>query len=171
MTKAIDLTGQRFTRLVAIEPTQSNYSKRIRILWMCICDCGNRVFVPVSSLRNGNTKSCGCLSREITSRLMFKHGQACTPLYKRLHDLKMRYNLSPEQYQQMLFDQGWCCKTCGINESDLKEMSGKGLCIDHDHLTGKTRGLLCDDCNRGLGIFKEQEYVLQNAINYLKMST
>ena len=58
--KAIDLTGQRFGRLVAL------YSKSFngRLKWLCQCDCGNQVWVNTGSLRNGGTKSCGCLHKE-----------------------------------------------------------------------------------------------------------
>lgn len=58
--RAIDLTGQRFGRLVAL------YSKSFngRLKWFCQCDCGNQVWVNTGGLRNGGTKSCGCLHKE-----------------------------------------------------------------------------------------------------------
>lgn len=59
-TRAIDLTEQRFGRLVAL------YSKSFngRLKWLCQCDCGNQVWVNTGGLRNGGTKSCGCLNKE-----------------------------------------------------------------------------------------------------------
>ena len=57
-----DLTGQRFGRLVALEPTDKRY--RSTIIWRCRCDCGNACEVPSAWLRKGLTRSCGCLQDE-----------------------------------------------------------------------------------------------------------
>lgn len=60
-----DLSNQRFGRLVAIEPVGKD--KYNNILWKCLCDCGSEVNVLATLLRQGKTKSCGCLQRERTS--------------------------------------------------------------------------------------------------------
>ena len=57
--KKADITGQKFNMLTAIKPTEKRCSEGI--LWLCKCDCGNECYVSAKSLRNGNTKSCGCL--------------------------------------------------------------------------------------------------------------
>ena len=57
-----NITGQRFGRLTAIEPTDRVV--RNNVVWRCICDCGKEAFVAVKDLRSGNTKSCGCLNLE-----------------------------------------------------------------------------------------------------------
>jgi hypothetical protein len=63
--KRIDLTGQRFGRLVVIEEAERRgYTRR----WNCKCDCGNSAVVDMGQLRSGKTKSCGCLNRERTSQ-------------------------------------------------------------------------------------------------------
>ena len=69
MRKLIDLSGQRFCRLVALGPHES---RRKKVHWLCRCDCGNEPWIETQSLRNGNTKSCGCLHRETTSRRCLK---------------------------------------------------------------------------------------------------
>lgn len=61
--KFIDITGQRFGRLVAIERTEKKGSSG-HLYWRCKCDCGNECLVTSSNLRNGSTKSCGCLNIE-----------------------------------------------------------------------------------------------------------
>lgn len=65
--RVIDMTGKRYTRLVAVElvpkekaPRGANKSR----YWLCRCDCGNDVIVQANHLRDGKTKSCGCLRRE-----------------------------------------------------------------------------------------------------------
>lgn len=59
MPKKIDLTGQRFGKLVVVK--ESPERKSGRIYWECKCDCGNIILVKGLSLKNGDTKSCGCL--------------------------------------------------------------------------------------------------------------
>lgn len=59
MPKKIDLTGQRFGKLVVIK--ESSERKSGRVCWECQCDCGNTIVVKGLSLKNGDTKSCGCL--------------------------------------------------------------------------------------------------------------
>lgn len=74
-----DITGQRFGRLVAISYAGRKSSAR----WLCQCDCGNHKVVSVDHLRNGDTRSCGCLRTEATRERSLKHGQANkTPEYK-----------------------------------------------------------------------------------------
>lgn len=67
----IDLSGQRFGCLVAVE---IDHRLGSRAIWKCKCDCGNTTFVSVSNLRNGHTQSCGCLQISRTSDAMRTHG-------------------------------------------------------------------------------------------------
>ena len=62
MGKLIDLTGQKFNRLTVIE--RDLQDKRKGTYWYCRCDCGNFTSVLSNYLRNGKTKSCGCLQKE-----------------------------------------------------------------------------------------------------------
>jgi len=78
--------------------------------------------------------------------------------------LKHKYGLSIDDYNKMLKEQGCCCKICGITV----DVFGKNLVVDHDHKTGKIRGLLCNSCNSVLGYAKEDEKIMLNAIEYLK---
>ncbi len=57
----INLTGTRFGKLVAVNRAGHHTSpSRKQVLWECVCDCGNKIIVQRSSLRSGNTSSCGC---------------------------------------------------------------------------------------------------------------
>ena len=67
--KMKDLSGQKFERLTALRPTTER--KYGSVVWECQCDCGNIVKVSAGNLKSGNTKSCGCLSKEkATERLI-----------------------------------------------------------------------------------------------------
>lgn len=61
MPKAIDLTGKRFGRLVAKEPS-SNRDRDGSIFWVCACDCGKTKEASANKLKTGNISSCGCLT-------------------------------------------------------------------------------------------------------------
>lgn len=63
----IDLTGQRFHRLVVSHRVPSPNPKRI--MWECVCDCGTTRHITTGALRSGNTKSCGCYHRDVMSQL------------------------------------------------------------------------------------------------------
>lgn len=82
------------------------------------------------------------------------------PLYKS----QSKFNLDKDTYFSLFAAQNGCCKICG-NESN-----NKSLAIDHDHDTGKVRGLLCLNCNVGLGHFKDSIELLEEAMRYLSVS-
>lgn len=95
----------------------------------------------------------------------------CAPLLGHINKVK-RYGLTLEEYHQLLEDQNYACKICGLKESTYR----KRLSIDHDHSCcpgtkscGKcVRGLLCHHCNAALGNSKDNIEILQKMINYLK---
>lgn len=79
MGRFLDLTGRRFGRLVVLE--RAGYRKG-GITWRCLCDCGKRVIIQGGNLRNGLTRSCGCLAREQVAARMRKHGMTQTRVYR-----------------------------------------------------------------------------------------
>lgn len=60
--QGIDIKGQRFGRLVALERTDQKYINCF--LWKCRCDCGREVLIPTNRLRSGGAKSCGCVRKK-----------------------------------------------------------------------------------------------------------
>ncbi len=85
------------------------------------------------------------------------------------HSLKRRYGITLETYEQMLEDQDHLCKVCGSEGFPLAEHHKAKLVVDHCHETGKIRGLLCHNCNRALGLFRDSTLTLTRAIEYLKV--
>lgn len=87
-----------------------------------------------------------------------------TYLQVREYAIKHRYKLSLEDYDAILKQQDYCCAIC---KRPAKEMTYH-LHIDHSHTTGAVRGLLCAPCNIYLGYIKDRDFILQNAIEYLR---
>jgi uncharacterized Rmd1/YagE family protein len=77
-----------------------------------------------------------------------------------------KYDLTIEKYNKILAFQYGVCAIC--NE---KCKSGRKLAVDHNHVTGKVRGLLCMNCNNGLGRFNDNPALLIKAIKYLETKT
>lgn len=79
--------------------------------------------------------------------------------------LKIKYNLTEEQYDQLLKNQNYKCLIC---QNDFDMNNTKAIHVDHCHETNIVRGILCGTCNKGLGLFKDNIEYLQSAIKYLK---
>lgn len=96
------------------------------------------------------------------------HGY-CGPHY-RLNAFCLSIGTTLEEYFKVYQDQNGKCKVCGREGALQRTSSVKTdvLVLDHCHASGKFRGLLCHRCNVGLGQFKDDIAVLQNAIDYLK---
>lgn len=75
---------------------------------------------------------------------------------------KRSYGISSDQFHKMLLAQCGRCEICGSDFQDLREPH-----VDHCHLTGKVRGLLCFTCNSLLGFAKDQVSILKKAVVYL----
>lgn len=88
--------------------------------------------------------------------------------YKRDWKLKNEYGITENEYQILFEIQNECCAICGSKSSG--NIKTNKLYIDHDHITGKVRGLLCNSCNNGLGKFKDNIEYLNSAVEYLKIN-
>ena len=75
MGRLIDMTGQRYGRLVVLGYEGTHYSKGFNAhsTWRCKCDCGKEIVVIGNNLRTGNTKSCGCLVAEKSTERIKKY--------------------------------------------------------------------------------------------------
>lgn len=120
-------------------------------------------FIGKGVLAEPKRRTCiGCQ----TEYLAVKTGQRyCTDACRRavgvVRDGRGRYLLSDDEYDAMAAQQGRLCAVC------RREPKGS-LVVDHDHETGRVRGLLCPACNMGLGLFKDDHALLSAAITYLK---
>ena len=78
--------------------------------------------------------------------------------------LRRMYGIALEQYGTMLTKQGEHCAICPATDPGR---GNKNWCVDHDHATGRVRGLLCHRCNSAIGLLSERSERLQNAMEYL----
>lgn len=79
------------------------------------------------------------------------------------HYKRLGLDITKKEYLKLYQEQEGKCKICKKEPSGRKKV----LCLDHCHDTLKVRGLLCDNCNAGLGKFKDNLKLLKQAINYL----
>ena len=105
--------------------------------------------------RHGSCKTC------------FKAKVAADKDPVRLRDLSLQrlYGITSEDYDEILESQGRVCGKCKRSPPDHRK---KFLAVDHCHKTGKVRGLLCDNCNRGIGLLGDTVESLTEAVEYLK---
>jgi len=80
---------------------------------------------------------------------------------------RRNYSLSEERFVHLMADQKGLCKICQRPETVKKGAMVATLSVDHDHATNKIRGLLCDRCNRGIGLFGDSRSRLLRAADYL----
>lgn len=80
--------------------------------------------------------------------------------------LQQTYRMTLEQHKEIFDTQNGRCGICGKYEPE-NATAYEILCIDHNHTTGKVRGLLCRQCNTGIGQLRDSIELLENAINYL----
>lgn len=76
-----------------------------------------------------------------------------------------KYGITQEEYLELLKEQDFKCGICGTQEPGGRHSNWH---IDHDHSSGKVRGLLCWLCNSGLGKFKDSIEIIDRAANYLR---
>jgi len=76
--------------------------------------------------------------------------------YDRTIKLQQKYGITPKQWESMYTVQNGCCAICGKHQSQ----QNRRLSVDHDHSTGKVRGLLCLSCNAKLGWFENNKNII-----------
>ena len=93
-----------------------------------------------------------------------KHCASCSSTKEKAYvsSLQRKYRLSPEDYYLLIEKQQGRCFICG-------RLPGKRrLCVDHCHVTGRVRGLLCSKCNTYLGHIKDSVEAAQRIVTYLR---
>lgn len=164
MPAHINKEGNRYgllTVMLRLGRTEGNGSYR----YLVKCDCGESKTVGTGALSRGHTHSCGC-QQYPKGKLSanYKHGQSRTKEYDLNYQMKKNYGIGLKEYDAMFESQNGVCAICSKEPPDHHK---KRLNVDHCHTTGRVRGLLCDACNRAIGLMKDSPDLLYKAINYL----
>jgi hypothetical protein len=114
---------------------------------------------PLDSFAKNRVKKDGLQERCKDCCKYHYHNSGYTVRQRELSLMK-KYGLTPEEYDEMAILQGHSCAICTDSSSKLH--------VDHNHATGKIRGLLCNNCNRAIGLLKDDTQVLLNAAEYVK---
>jgi predicted nucleic acid-binding Zn ribbon protein len=113
------------------------------------CEMCGSLFTPATA----HQKYCGDVCQRDADRLRKSAG-----------NLLRKYGVTSEDYVKMFEAQGGRCAVCGRHQAEFELR----LCVDHDHVDGVVRGLLCKWCNFGLGYFRDRPDVLRKAAAYLE---
>lgn len=118
------------------------------------CPANHDTFL-VGRNENGSCKPCMAVSR----RKWAKNNPEAFQRYRYKADLKMKYGLTIEQHQAMIKEQGGKCKMCNKT---------KRLVIDHCHVSGKVRGLLCNGCNVAVGHYENHKPLIEKYLGGIR---
>lgn len=119
--------------------------------------------VDYSASLAGYSHNCKECDKRRAAERRERMGQAHVD-YMKNFDLRKKYGIGLEQFNQMFAKQSGCCAICGRHQTEFV----KGLAVDHDHATGAIRQLLCVNCNHGLGCFMDSIGLLHKAVEYLQ---
>lgn len=121
---------------------------------------------PQGKFKDKPCKHCGNLfSPQAPSHLYCS--QDCVDKGWSDNYLKSTYGITRNQYEELLEKQGGKCAICGGAGFKMRVHHWSSLVVDHDHKTGEVRGLLCHNCNRGIGLLQDSPDVCISAANYL----
>ena len=179
MGNTIDIMGKKFGRLTVIKREYPNRNRTA--MWLCKCDCGKKKIIRGSALRNGQTKSCGCLRKEISSKKMkdnpigkigarrliqgLSSFRETIASYRRRAKIRgLDFELTQEQFEKLTQKD---CYYCGVKPNQKK----KNSCNNGDYIyngidrVDNTKGYTIDNvvpccgfCNMAKRNHTEQEF-------------
>lgn len=190
MVRIVDEAGRSYGRLTILIDLIRGIDKR-NYCW-CVCQCGTKILVSRTRLRNLKCKSCGCLKTEQSmDRIALLHKiqrGSKNPSWKGGHKnwgsiahasamlasakgAARRGNYRPpditaEQLSYLMLTNGDTCEIC--NRDLVNTGFGNNrIVVDHDHKSGRVRGLICSSCNKGLGHLLDDPIITKSATDYL----
>ena len=131
--------------------------------------CSRGCILPANYLvdKATNCRICG-VKFIVPAGTTYQH--YCSDACRKIRDAVRRaknvdIGTDPEDVRDLLQAQDGKCAICGASGGE--ENSGRGLSVDHDHVTGRIRGLLCLRCNTGIGFLRDDPVIVQRAAEYL----
>lgn len=101
---------------------------------------------------------------KVCFKARMQHKRDTIPGYRKNVDLKHNFGITLDDYNEMLKKQNYRCEVCLRHESEFS----RKLSVDHNHSTGKIRGLLCSQCNTALGKLREDEETINRLLKYIE---
>lgn len=115
--------------------------------------------------RQSYCKPCLTESNRINRRRARQRNPERAYMQARKYGLRQNYSMTLEQFDEMLSAQGGSCAICGSTEPGGRNQH---MAVDHDHATGRIRALLCNPCNRGIGLLGDNPARVRAAAEYLE---
>jgi len=160
-----DLTNRKFVRLTVLKRDHSYYKES---RWICLCKCGNTIIVRKSSLLSGNTRSCGCLSKEASSKRALERNKieyglaAKREIYRNYVYSAKRRNLSFElSFEQLLNLVQQNCHYCGsppLNNTGSKRKKNGDFIYNGIDRKDNMKGYLMENCVTCCNICNRAKY-------------
>lgn len=130
-----------------------------------VCDNCKITFKPTMKVQRFCKPECNSTYRRNTLLRSYRNSENYR-LEHRNRLLKNRFGISSEDYDVMFLNQRGLCKICGTHQSEVT----RRFAVDHNHLTGEVRGLLCVPCNTAIGALRDSPELLEVAALYLRRS-
>lgn len=111
-------------------------------------------------------KECDLLFKPQAPSQLYCSGECSSKGFTRKY-LRKAYNITYEEYMDMYNLYGGTCHICRQEGFKIDKNQKLNLAVDHCHSTGKVRGMLCHNCNRGLGLFQDNPDYLSAAMHYI----
>ena len=122
---------------------------------------------PQGKFKNKICRKCGAVFSPLAPSHLYC-SEACSQHALTSAYLMRNYDITLEHYLMMLEEQNHRCAICGGEGFTMDKKHRVKLVVEHDHVTGRVRGLLCHNCNRALGLFHDNTKHLEVAITYLE---
>lgn len=148
-----DETGERYGRLTVI--SFAYLDKKMRAYWNCQCDCGNSSVVIGTNLRNGDTKSCGCLMRDTTREANYKKVKYIVPYFSAIYSeyqekadkTNMNFELTPQQFYDITQKNCYYCDSPPLSASKgTAKGASKPFIYNGIDRVDNNRGYILENC-------------------------
>jgi hypothetical protein len=137
------------------------------------CEVCGSTFQPYRESTSCCSQTCrnrhpGFMERKNASRRLATASDPAKVREKNLRNALRRYNMTPDELRRLTAEQNNRCATCGAEPDPNGIKAAARLHVDHDHITGRLRKLLCNRCNLGVGYFRDDPALLRVMADYIE---
>jgi hypothetical protein len=139
----------------------------MKICRNCKLEKSKSEFYPHKTNKDRLFNRCKTCERQISIDQNKRYRKANPERYKE-YDLQKNFGISLTEYNTLLAKQNGVCAICKRSEFRFRNGKRESLGVDHSHITGRNRGLLCHTCNSAIGLLKDSPELLITAAQYLQ---